>query len=337
MFTTGPELRALCEAAWSNMAGAQLLEALANHSYRLGDLKENEQEQFDDEGFLQELFQGHTAIYEVLGSMRMHFEEGFPLLKVIAAAHPNTQATVLASLSRDSDPEVLWAVAGNPNATTEILNTIALDAQLPALLYELPNPWPDDRDDYPDGVRYAGEGAWEITDVPVGASMAGNRSIAKDVMQRVIDSSQFDMIKALLLRNSDRLTLPQWRSLLENGLEREASLTHYDATVDWLLFMADSSDVPPDIYQALLSTKWQAEILARRIVARNYASLDDLRLVLSYTPSAWTRARIARHPQITHDLLSALAVDPEPSVREAVIASPFATDEQRAMAALQRF
>jgi hypothetical protein len=67
MFETIEELTDLCTKAWSVDAEPALLNELALSTYRLGDLGLDEVEALSDEGFLEDLFQGHSAMREGVG------------------------------------------------------------------------------------------------------------------------------------------------------------------------------------------------------------------------------------------------------------------------------
>jgi len=307
-----------------------LLDELAVSAYRLGDLGQSDLEFFTDEGFLNEIFQYQSDIYGVFDTVRTDWPEGFPLLKVIAAAHPNTPVPTLLRLSQDPDPEVLWAVAGNSSATREIhTQVISSNAVLPSYLemqsYSYINDWEPD--------SFGSLDNWDVYDVPISVSAAGNRNIDSDLIQWVVDSEHPLMIKALLVRNADRLTMPQWHTLLGNGLRYRASPQYY-LEGDWLLWMADSRNLPAALHSDILNSERSGDVLARRLVARDTSTLDDLKMVFAHAPTPGTRARIAAHPHVTEQMLNDLALDPVPKVRQAVVNSPFATDEQKAMAAL---
>lgn len=262
MFTTAEELADLCTEAWQRDARAALLVSFAQSDYRLGDLGLNEADELQDWGFLEELFQGHGAIYEVLGGSRQDFQDGFPLLQVIAAAHPRTPPEVLERLSLHQDPEVLWAAAGNPSATPE-LHTLIVNsrAQLPAVLQELPNPQVDEST--PNGIRYGVSDMWEISNVYVGVSMVGNRNAHPEVIEWAVAFEHPDMNKALLLRNSDRLSLEQWERLLQAGLPRD------EFNGGWIQWMAMSEHLPEALYVPILERAYEGSLLARRVASRH--------------------------------------------------------------------
>lgn len=262
MFTSVEELAGLCTEAWQSDASASLLVSFAENAYRLGDLGLNETDELQDWGFLEELFQGHGAIYEVLGGSRQDFQDGLPLLQVIAAAHPRTPPEVLEQLSLRQDPEVLWAAAGNPSATPE-LHTLIVNsrAQLPAVLQELPNPQVDEST--PNGIRYGVSDMWEISNVYVGVSVVGNRNAHPEVIEWAVAFEQPDMNKALLLRNSDRLSLEQWERLLQAGLPRD------EFNGGWIQWMAMSEHLPEALYVPILERPYEGSLLARRIASRH--------------------------------------------------------------------
>lgn len=261
MFTSPDELMDLCTKVWSSSIDPITLSELANSEYRLGDLGLDETEQLQDYGFIEELFQGHSAIYEVLGGSRQDFIEGFALLKVIAAAHPKTPHLALQRLSEDSDPEVLWAVAGNPSVTPEMHSRIIdTKACVSAVFQECPNPEIDEST--ANGIRYGVSDLWEISNIYVGVSAAGNRNAHIELIDWAVTLEHPEMNKALLLRNSDRLSIEHWERLLQTGLP------HNPFDGGWIQWMAMSQNLPEVLYERILERPYEAPLLERRLAAQ---------------------------------------------------------------------
>jgi hypothetical protein len=328
--SSADEMFALCEESWDIDADLGMLTKFAQSSYGLGDLGWGEDDDLTNGG-IEELFDsGHGQIYKVLGDERQSFGPGFPLFRVVAAAHPRTPDDVLAELAKDDDPEVLWAVAGNPNAGDALLVAIIDRKPRPLIdhLQEVNDPELDNSSN--SGIRYGDGNIWERPDVPVLVSAAGNRSCGADLLDRFCGAGSADVAKALLLRNSDRLSEENWRQLLEGtrGRDRDSN------PQGWLQWIAMSPHLPLSHVDEILSDPTEGPILARRLARTPNIPEATLRQLLSNGTDEWTRSRIAGHPSATTEMLRELAMDPSGAVRTAVIANSSASDEIRALAAI---
>jgi hypothetical protein len=251
---------AFCQAAWRDEAEPLLLAELAKSTYGLGDFGLDECEVMDDEGFLTELFQGHSSIYEALGELRSHFDPGFPLFRVIAGAHPRTPDGSLAVLAEDIDPEVLWAVAGNPSSPKSVLESLACSTAAVASGIEgRAEPWPDEDPRNPTGIRFGSGMPWELSDVPVAASVAGNRSALPELLEFFAQANHPDLAQAVILRNGDRLTESDWQSLLAGALARTES------QAGWIKWIAVSPYAPVSLNEELLGNPASRALLERRL------------------------------------------------------------------------
>jgi hypothetical protein len=250
---------ALCDEARADAVNPSLLEELASSEYRLDDVGWGEDEDLSD--FLSDFFCGwHGDIYDVLGEQRFEFEPEFPLFQVIAGAHPLTPHGALERLVSQGDPEVLWAIGGNPRAGDQLLVTLLESwpqAVIEAGIQGLADPQVDETNGVP-SIRYGTGNAWELLNVPVGTSVAGNRFIGADLLGWFAGADNPDFAKALILRNGDRLSEAQWRRLFEGtrGKDRFSG--------GWLQWIANSSDIPPSLIDDVLTDLWEGPILACR-------------------------------------------------------------------------
>jgi hypothetical protein len=259
-FESANELMEFCQQAWREDAEPLLLAELAKSTYELGDFGIDECEVMDDEGFLTELFQGHSSIYEALGEPRSHFDPGFPLFRVIAGAHPRTPDSSLGILAEDIDPEVLWAVAGNPSSPNAVLANLAGSrAAVASGIEGRAEPWPDEDPRNPTGIRYGSGMPWELSHVPVAASVAGNRAASPELLEFFAQANHPDLAQAAILRNGDRLTESDWQSLLAGALARTES------QAGWIKWIAVSPHAPASLNEALLGNSTSRALLERRL------------------------------------------------------------------------
>lgn len=253
------DVMSLCDDARADAADPSLLEELASFEYRLGDFGWGEDEDLSD--YLSDFFCGWQGdIYDVLGEQRYEFESGFPLFQVIAGAHSRTPHGALESLVSQGDPEVLWAIGGNPRAGDELL--VMLLESWPQAVIEsgiqgLADPQLDDTNGVP-SIRYGTDNAWELLNVPIGTSVAGNRSIGADLLGWFAEADNPDFAKALILRNGDRLSEAQWRRLFEGTRGRDRF------SGGWLQWIANSNDIPPSLIDDILMDHSEGPILACR-------------------------------------------------------------------------
>lgn len=323
------ELMAFCEDAWSDEVDPELLSQLAKSTYGLGSFGWVEEDDLPDMGLIELFAWKQAEIYGVLGENRHHFYAGFPLFRVLASAHPKTSNETLHYLTNDDDPEVLWALAGNPAAGDEILaKMIDRRVQLPDGISELADPELDESRER--GIRNGTDNPWELTDIDVSVSVAGNRSCSPELLDWFSLNSNADTAKALILRNSDRLTEAQWRRLLEGTRDRD----RYSTQRSWLQWIADSPNMPLSLVDEVLADQWEGPILARRLARTASTPSPILQVLIDHGADEWTRTRIAGHSSSTPNMLRTLAVDPSASVRKAVIDNPSANDEIKAMASL---
>lgn len=326
-FEDANSLMEFCERVWRQDVDPEVLRELATSNYGLGDLGLNEIEVMEDEGFLIEFFQSHADIYDVLGELRVNFAAGFPLFRVIAATHPATPQAALASLASDPDPEVVWALGGNTQAGDALLSALARSDEVLATGIEaLADPWPDDQS--ASGIRFGTGNPWELENVPVATSVAGNRSCTSDLLDYLCASQHPDLSKAVVLRNGERLSDGQWADLLAGAMRRDRQ------DGGWLQWIAVSSHTPSPLFESILRQPQEGQLLARRLATSPASSAEELSLVLEHVDDAWTRAKIAHHSNVSVALLTTLSVDTNAEVRRAVSTSPVAPDEIRASAAL---
>lgn len=308
------DLMAFCEDVWGDGTSPGVLEDLADSDYALGDFGLGEEDELPDLG-LAELFWEHSRMYMVLGEERQQFDAGFPLFRVLAAGHPRTEPETLARLGTAPDPEVLWAVASNPNTPQEVLGALAgSPAVIETGLQGRADPWPDDDD--PLGIRFGTGQPWELEHVPVAAAVAGNRAISPELTDWFVHGDHPDFAKAVILRNSDRLSGTQWRRLFEGAMARDRE------NAGWLQWMAMSPDLPQEFYAGILRDPVEGPILARRLASLLNTSSETLMMVIATAPDAWTRAHIASHPHASAQLRAELSTDPDPQVREAAMGTP---------------
>jgi len=328
-FANAGELFTFCEMIWDADADPDQLADLALSDYVLGDYGWAEEE--EPIGYLHDFFfRDHGDIYFVLGEDRMNFPLGFPLFKVLSAAHPRTPHPTLKALTEQGDPEVLWAVAGNPAAGDELL--VELLEMHPQAVIEtdiqgLADPWVDDRYDA-FSIRYGNDMPWELTGVPVAASVAGNRSIHADLLEWFCQADHPDLAKALILRNGDRLSDAQWRRLLDgsSGRDRDSG--------GWKQWIANSPHMPESLIEELLTDPYEGPVVARRLAIDPETDERVLRLLLTRGVDEGTRVRIAGHQATAPDILKVLALDPSPKVRKQVAENSSADDATRALAAI---
>lgn len=329
-FTSADDLMVFCERAWRSDAKPELLERMALSQHRPGDFELDEIEAFDDRGFLGELFQvspwdASSSMYDVLGEYRYAFPSAFPLFRVIAAAHPNTPASTLRYLVHDDDPEVLWAVISNPSVDFHQLSHIWEPSVVIASgIQELADPQLDDRE--PNGLRFGTGNPWELENVHVSVAMAGSRFSPLELLDEFCESDFGDQIKALILRNGQRLNITQWEALLAGASRRDRQ------SRGWMQWLAMSPDLPSRFVETILGNAEEGVILARRLATSPLTSALELRMIVNSISDVWTRVRIAHHPNISLDALRILAVDPSSEVRQAVETSPEVTEAIRAAA-----
>lgn len=321
-----------CMGIWAQEAPGDVMEqwAQSHHTIRsLGTL-----DGIDNlTDCLPEFFSEYSQIYFALGEGDRYYSDTFPLFRVLAAAHPGTAVGVLERLALDESPEVLWAVAGNPSSPQALLLTLSqTDAVLPEGLVALADPWPEDSAEsgWRDGIRWGTGNPWEVRNVPIAASVAGNRATSTGLLGALAQTSRMDVALALLQRNSDRLTRDHWKSLVEGTRGRDRS------SAGWLQWLACSPHLPTEFHAEIVEDPVEREILLRCLAANPLTTPEVLDWALDQNPDTWTRSRIARHPSITGVQLDQLAVDRDARVREAVIASPYSTDEQKALAAVSQ-
>lgn len=323
------ELMAFCEDAWSDEVDPELLSQLAESTYGLGSFGWGEDDDLPDMGLDKMFAEEHGEIYSILGGDRNDFSCGFPLFRVLAAAHPKTPNETLHDLINDDDPEVLWALAGNPAAGDEILvKMIDRRVPLPDGISELADPELDDSRDR--GIRYGTDQGWELSDIDVSVSVAGNRSCSPDLLDWFSQNSNADIAKALIMRNSDRLAEAQWRRLLEGTRDRDRSSTQRG----WLQWIADSPNMPLSLVDDVLADQREGPILARRLARTASTPAQVLRVLIDRGVDEWTRTRIAGHFSATTEMLRDLAVDPSAQVRKAVVDNQLVNDEIKAVASL---
>jgi hypothetical protein len=288
--------------------------------------------------FLSDFFNWrHGDIYNVLGELRYAFGSEFPLFQVIAGAHPHTPREVLQELLSQGHPEVLWGIGGNPQAGDDVLAELL--TRWPRAVIEqdiqgLADPWTCDVDGIPK-IRYGTDNPWELEDVPVVASVAGNQSIGSDVITWLTEVDSQDVAKALILRNGQRLTSDHWRRLFEGAKSRisgsKETFGRYDG---WLQWIADSPHTPLFLVQELLRDEWEGPLVARRQAMTPHTAVETLRLLLDTGVDEGTRSLIAQHSATAPDMLATLAVDPSSKVRQGVITNPNTDEATKALAAL---
>lgn len=321
---------AFCEDAWSDDVDPELLNQLAQSTYGLGAFGWGEEDDLPDMGLIELFAWKYGRIYTVLGEERQHFSPGFPLFRVLAAAHPRTPDQILRQLANDDDPEVLWALAGNPNAGDEILvKIIDLSTQLPEGISELADPTVADNRDT--GISHGTDNPWELTGVPVAVSAAGNHSCGPDLLEWFSQTTSVDLAKALILRNGDRLTETQWRRLLEGTRGRN----RWSTQRGWLQWIANSPHMPLSFVDEVLADPQEGPILARRLVRTASTPEQVLEVLLVHGVDEWTRSRIAGHTSSTSNTLKILAADPSALVRRAVIDNESASVEIKALASIE--
>lgn len=205
------QLFELCQQAGQSTASSSLLNALAASGYVVGDINGEDEYVLNDEAFLTDLFQSFPHLYEQFGAIRSDFPDGFPLLRVLAAAHPNTAPGTLEELSNDESPEVLWAVSSNPITPSGVLDALVSKATNCTIdyLWGYRTPEVNSHGGWQYGSEF-GDNVIELGPVTLLAALAANPATSDATLQLCLESGNTDVCIAALKGNGERLTAQQW-------------------------------------------------------------------------------------------------------------------------------